>query len=240
MESLGIIGIGRFGQMLGKIFADDFIVKGYDANPVSKDIGIKMTDLESVLKERTIILAVPIRDFKDLVMKISPQLKKPCTVIDVCSVKVFPVNVMKDNLPKSIDIIGTHPLFGPDSYHRSDHLKIMMCDVQEKEDSFLFWSSYFVSKGFQVIEMSPEEHDKLAARTQGITHFIGRSLMNAGVNPTSIDTLGFSELYKVIEQTCNDSWELFKDLQNYNPYTQTMIDDLENSIAEISKQITGR
>ena len=28
MESLGIIGIGRFGQMLGKIFADDFIVKG--------------------------------------------------------------------------------------------------------------------------------------------------------------------------------------------------------------------
>ena len=66
MESLGIIGIGRFGQMLGKIFADDFIVKGYDANPVSKDIGIKMTDLESVLKERTIILAVPIRDFVKL------------------------------------------------------------------------------------------------------------------------------------------------------------------------------
>lgn len=64
--------------------------------------------------------------------------------------------------------------------------------------------------------------------------------MNAGINPTLIDTLGFSELYKVIEQTCNDSWELFMDLQNYNPYTQSMIDDLENSIAEISNRIARR
>jgi len=240
MSSLGIIGFGRFGRILGKIFLDDFEVKAYDPNPVQEQIGTELTDLGTVLKEETIILAVPISIFKNVVIDIAPRLKKSCTIMDVCSVKVYPVSVMKDNLPKSVNIIGTHPLFGPDSICQAESLKIMMCNVRETKNQYSKWTSYFSSKNMQVVEMSPEEHDKLASRTQGITHFIGRSLMNAGINPTLIDTLGFSELYKVIEQTCNDSWELFMDLQNYNPYTQSMIDDLENSIAEISNRIARR
>ena len=40
------------------------------------------------------------------------------------------------------------------------------------------------------VEMTPEEHDQLAAKTQGITHFVGRVLKDAGVGVTEIDTLG--------------------------------------------------
>ena len=38
-------------------------------------------------------------------------------------------------------------------------------------------------------------------------------------------SFGFTELLGVIEQTCNDSWDLFKDLQKFNPYTNEMIEN---------------
>ena len=49
--------------------------------------------------------------------------------------------------------------------------------------------------------------------------------------------MGFNELLGVIEQTCNDSWDLFKDLQRYNSYTNSMIDNLVETIDKIHKQI---
>ena len=85
--------------------------------------------------------------------------------------------------------------------------------------------------------MTPDEHDRMAASSQGITHFIGRVLNESGVRSTDINTLGFNELLGVIEQTCNDSWDLFSDLQKFNPYTSEMIDNLVETIANIHKQI---
>ena len=52
-----------------------------------------------------------------------------------------------------------------------------------------------------------------------------------------MNTMGFNELLGVIEQTCNDSWDLFSDLQSYNPYTNDMIDNLVGTIKKIHKQI---
>ena len=85
--------------------------------------------------------------------------------------------------------------------------------------------------------MTPDAHDKDAAMSQGITHFIGRVLCESGISSTKINTLGFNELLGVIEQTCNDSWDLFKDLQNYNPYTVEMIEKLEEGIKMVRNQI---
>ena len=85
--------------------------------------------------------------------------------------------------------------------------------------------------------MTPDEHDKMAASSQGITHLIGRALNESGVRSTEINTLGFNELLCVIEQTCNDSWDLFQDLQIYNPYTNEMIDNFVASIANVYKQV---
>ena len=54
---------------------------------------------------------------------------------------------------------------------------------------------------------------------------------------TQINTLGFNDLLAVIEQTCNDSWDLFRDLQKYNPYTNEMIDNLIGEIGKLHKQV---
>ena len=85
--------------------------------------------------------------------------------------------------------------------------------------------------------MTSDEHDRIAASSQGVTHFIGRVLNESGIRSTNMNTMGFNELLSVIEQTCNDSWDLFKDLQSYNPYTNDMIDKLVGTIEKIHKKI---
>jgi prephenate dehydrogenase len=239
-DSVGIIGFGRFGRVLGKILSDDFKVVAYDTVNVEPQFGVDFIDLSTILKEKTIFLAVPIHLFKKLVIDIAPRLSESCTIIDVCSVKVYSVNVMQEILPSTVGIIGTHPLFGPDSIEHQNSLKIMMHNSRDTYSQFEFWSTYFSSKSIEVIHITPEKHDWIAARTQGITHFVGRVLRAAGIEQTEIDTVGFSDLLAVIDQTCNDSWELFMDLQNYNPYTSEMIEKLEKSITEIRGKILRR
>ncbi|PJE60117.1 hypothetical protein COU86_06070, partial [Candidatus Roizmanbacteria bacterium CG10_big_fil_rev_8_21_14_0_10_36_26] len=58
--------------------------------------------------------------------------------------------------------------------------------------------------------------------SQGVTHFIGRLLEKFRFKPTEIDSLGAKKLQEVMGQTCNDTWQLFNDLQNLNPYTKSM------------------
>ena len=87
------------------------------------------------------------------------------------------------------------------------------------------------------MEMSPDEHDRLAAKTQGITHFLGRMLKEFGIKKTSIDTQGFRDLLDLVSQTCNDTWELYTDLQLYNPYTEEMITKLKNSTESLDRQL---
>jgi prephenate dehydrogenase len=85
--------------------------------------------------------------------------------------------------------------------------------------------------------MSPDEHDRLAAYSQGVTHYIGRVLDRLDLQPTSIDTEGFKILRSLIEQTCNDSWELFHDLQRYNPYTRDMRVRMQQALNEVDREL---
>jgi len=216
---ISIIGHGRFGKILEGLLKNDFKIK---INETSSP---------------TIFLAVPIRSFESVVRDIAGTISPNTTVIDVCSVKIYPVTIMKKYLPSSVDIIATHPLFGPDSIQNRHPLKIVTHKVRDNHGHYQAWKNIFSKLGIQVLEMTPEQHDKLAAKTQGITHFIGRALEKIDAKATDIDTAGFSSLLEVMEQTRNDSHELFLDMQHYNPYAAEVINKLESSISEIKKEI---
>jgi prephenate dehydrogenase len=97
----------------------------------------------------------------------------------------------------------------------------------------MFWKETFASLGLRVVQMSAEEHDREAAFTQGITHVIGRVLKDMDLQPSPIATVGYKKLLEIVDQTCNDPWQLFLDLQQYNPYTRQMRQKLQNSFQRI-------
>lgn len=235
MNRVSIIGFGRFGAMLHSLLSKGFEVDVFDKNSIDNS-DVNEVSLEDALQNETIFIAVPIRDFENLVKEISKKISSGKTVIDVCSVKVFPKKVMLDNLSNETDIIATHPLFGPDSLKDSGSVMTME-SVRNTFGRYDFWKNYFESQNILIEEISAEEHDMMAARSQGLTHFVGRVIDDFGTNQTRIDTEGYKALHKLVNQTCNDTWELFEDIQNFNPFTEKMISELNESFEKISEII---
>ena len=237
MNSVGIIGFGRFGKVLANILQRGFAIKAYDPKPAGPFPGVQFLDLDTVLNEKVVFIAVPIRHFESVIADISKKLKKETTLIDVCSVKSYPVNIMLKILPDHIGVIATHPMFGPDSYMSNRNLKMMINNTRDLHNQYSFWKRFFADQGIQIIEMTPDQHDRLAAKTQGVTHFLGRMLKEFGIKKTNIDTQGFRDLLDLVGQTCNDTWELYADLQLYNPYTEDMVEKLKASTNKLDNQL---
>lgn len=237
MNTVGIMGFGRFGKILAKILEKGFQIRVFDPLDQISFSGVEFVDLDTLLTESVIFVAVPIRAFETVITGIAPKLGKNTTIIDVCSVKIHPVEVMKKHLPESTGIIATHPLFGPDSYTSGGTLKMIMNATRDTHGQFNFWSQYFSGQGIKIITLDPETHDRLAAQTQGVTHFLGRTLKAYGIHKTALDTQGFRDLLDLVDQTCNDTWELYSDLQRYNPYTRAVVQKLGKAVQTMTDKL---
>ncbi len=234
---VSVYGYGRFGKFWANILAKDHDVKVYSRRGLTPDEvsgNIKITDEFDIYNCDALFFCVAISAFEELLNNSRDNFKPDTLYFDTCSVKVYPACWMVDNLPDNSEIIATHPMFGPDSFHYSkDPLPIVMSNVRAAEETFSEWVSYFNEKFMRVEIMTPEKHDEMVAYSQGITHYIGRVLADLNLEPTKINTLGYIKILEIIQQTCNDSWQLFTDLQRYNPYTKKMREDLHASIERI-------
>ncbi|NBK24364.1 MAG: prephenate dehydrogenase/arogenate dehydrogenase family protein, partial [Spirochaetia bacterium] len=166
-------------------------------------------------------------------------------VMDTCSVKLYPAKLMREKLPKQVQCIATHPMFGPDSGKNGvEGLPFVICPVNCEQKVLQDWVSEFKRWNLQVLSMSCEQHDREAAWSQGITHFIGRTLSELNLGETELATTGYRTLMTVVEQTCNDPLQLFYDLQRYNPYARQMRMGLKGALDTVmealKKQEDGR
>ena len=115
---IGIIGFGRFGRLMAGYLAKDYNVKIFNRSDKEDEIigiGAEPATLEVVCRQKMVILSVPISTLRETLKRIASLLQPGTTVIDVCSVKVYPVEWMEELLPHTVSLLGTHPMFGPDS-----------------------------------------------------------------------------------------------------------------------------
>lgn len=230
MQQIGIIGFGRFGRTLYRLLKDDFSIVLYNRSRIDRNsIDLeKNTVIAQNLKEvyqcGAIFYAVPISAFEKIIKTHRQYFRKDQVLIDVLSVKLHPSKIFNKYLRDSMtQALLIHPMFGPDSSKNGfEGLPIVLDKFGTEKKIYDFWRNYFLTKKLRVIEMPAKEHDRIAANSQGLTHFIGRLLEELKFGKTAIDSLGAKELLLVKEQVCNDSWQLFSDLQHYNPYTKKM------------------
>jgi len=244
-KTVTIIGFGRFGKTLCRLLEDDFAVTIYQRTAKEKTNFPVTTDLKKAYESDVIFFAVPIQTFEEVIQEHKKFFLPEHILIDVLSVKTYPAKIFKKYLEGTkTQALLTHPMFGPDSSKEGfENLPVVMDKFLATDATYTEWKDYFKQKKLRVIELSAEEHDKLAANSQGVTHFIGRLLDEFGMKKTPIDTVGATKLLEVKEQTCNDTWELFMNLQHYNPYTREMrialgvaYDNLYNKL--IPKQVS--
>jgi len=235
LMKVGIYGLGRFGTLWASIVSKRFEVYGYNRTPRTLNLGsVTIVPLEGLGECSTIFLCTAISSIESVLKELVPFLKPGTLVADTCSVKSYPIRMMEEILPSYVSILGTHPMFGPDSSKNGiAGLPLILTPVRLPEESYRFWEDTFTSFGLRVVKMSAEDHDREAAFTQGITHFIGRVLKDMNLKPSPIATMGYRKLLEIVEQTCNDPWQLFLDLQQYNPYTKEMRNQLQTSFQRI-------
>jgi prephenate dehydrogenase len=251
----GIVGFGRFGQLWANCllpFGDIFV---YDKKSVHSavDLPVKLTHLKEVAEADIVFILVPISEFKNSCTEIKKVLPPTTLVVDCCSVKLYPVNVMQQVLPSMQPLLPTHPLFGPDSVKNSaglrDH-KIVICPLhfQDTKNSAVNHKTVdctkqdqlqaiFKQMGLTMLITTPEEHDEQMANSQGLVHFLGRGLEALNLHQQELATPDFEALLKINSMVANDTWQLFSDMHRYNHYTKGIREKLISHLISINTHL---
>ncbi len=214
--TFGIIGFGRFGKLWAKCLRPYGRVLFYDNKHK------RSSRLSLVTKSDILFLAVPISEMMSCCKEIYGLLGKNTLIVDVCSVKVYPVKIMSKYLPANQPIIATHPLFGPDSA-RSDSLagyKIVFCPIRASVGQRRMLVNLLKKLELEIIISTPEKHDRQMASSQALVHFVGRGLAALKLQSQEISTPDYVSLLSMNNMVQNDTWQLFFDMQKYNPFSK--------------------
>jgi len=238
---IGLIGFGQFGQFFvqhlkekAKIFVADKIDKSTEA----EKLGVKFVSINEAAAKELVILAVPMSSFENTLKEIIGLVKEGSTVLDVCSLKVFSCNLMSRLLPKTVDIIGAHLLFGPQSGRLGvAGLKIALCPVRASVASLNKIKNIFRNLGVKIIETTPEEHDRCMAISHGLMHFITLPLIRMGVKDQEIKISALDKALELVDIFKDDSEQLFKDVQSLNPYARRLRKRFIKELQEIDSKL---
>ncbi len=222
-KTLGIFGLGAFGQLMARHLAPHFKLKACDPSPdvvsFAKENNIELASLPEVAACEIVVMGTPIPYMEETIRAIAPHLKKGALVLDVGSVKVKPALWMKLALPTYVDVIATHPLFGPQS--AAVDIKgqnIAICPVRGDRTDCVVAFLRDVLK-LNILMTTPEEHDYEVAQIQGLTHMIGRILTEMEPLPHTMTTKSFDVLMEAVDIVRGNSMELFLSIERENPFS---------------------
>lgn len=242
-KSLGIIGFGRFAQFftpyLKPYFSDITVTSKTNKDQLAKNMGVKFSSLKETAKKDIIILAMPISKTENILNKIKIKVKPQAIVMDVCSVKVYTAKLMKKILPRNVYLLGTHPLFGPQSGKNGiTGLEIVLCPERLPQNELENIKSFFLGMGLNAIISTAKEHDIIMANTQALTHFFAKGVLKSlPKTDFKFSTPSARKLFSIVNDIKNDSPALFNDIETFNPYAKSARTKLLKNLQRIDKQL---
>ena len=250
-----IWGTSGFGKWLAKYIKDNFenvdiVVTWRNLEKwklVAKELWVKFTDdnIKAVENADITIFSVPISKMEDTIKQVAPYVKPWSIVADVCSIKWFPAKVMKEYSPKNTLIIPVHPMFWPYVSSIADQIFVLTPDEEVKSDKrYKFFKDFLQSKWAKIIETTPQEHDKMMAIVQWLTH-ISMFMVWEAISRLNVDvkkTFDFvSPIYKLlIASVLRYIWhdpKLYGDIQMFNPEVLKVHEVLVDVMTDFNKAV---
>ena len=234
--TIGVIGFGNFGKLAVSVLSKHFKVLVYDTSKrkdldgIIRKCGGVRTGLRETAKCDAVILCTPISKTEEVIRKVVPMMKEKALLLDTCSVKELPCKWLKENATDTIEVIGTHPMFGPTTSKFNlekqtwelKGLQIVLCPIKISKERLGGIKRFLKILELETIETTPEDHDRQNAKTLSFVHYIGRCLNASGVGHQNIYTPGYRDLLSILPHTTSDNWTLFYDMNNYNPYASPL------------------
>ena len=239
MPDLGIIGFGAFGRLMAQHLHPFFALYAYDPAQQEPAHGVTFADIATVARCRIVVLAMPVDRIAEAIAGIGPHLQPGTLVMDVGSVKVRPTEAMRRLLPAHVDIVGTHPLFGPQSARDGiEGLKIAVCPIRGRI-ALRVAAFLRAALRLRVYVTTPETHDREAATVQGLTHLIAKVLVSMEPLPTRLTTASFDMLMRGVDMVRYDAPEVFMAIERANPYSAEVRERFFMLAAELDKALAA-
>lgn len=234
MVNVAIIGgSGEFGRIFARMFKEDghdVVITGRDRSKgerVAEELGVEFTNDNSLAAKSAdiVIISVYIESTIEVIEEVAPSVRPGCLLMDLTSVKIEPCKSMEKHAGKDVEIIGTHPMFGPRVASLEGQSFIVVPVRAKKWKKFLL--DFLSRRKAKVLEATPEEHDRAMAVVQGLTHFSYISTA-ATLKALDIDVGGsrayaspiYSLMLDLIARIVGQSPQLYASIQMHNPYIE--------------------
>jgi len=233
--NIGIIG-GTGG--IGRWFADFFADAGFTVHVSGRSSGMDVKEMTATCS--VVIISVPIGATVEVIRTVGPMMPRDSLLMDFTSLKGEPVACMLE--ASRSEVMGCHPLFGPD-VSSMNGLNIILCPA--RADKWRHWAAdVFSSAGAVVTESTTEEHDEFMAIVQGLNHFnsimMGLAVRDSGLDGSVLQrftTPLFSAKMAIVEKILTGNMRLYTDIITHNPHFGSMLTLYERNVTAVRECI---
>ncbi|HOJ51674.1 MAG TPA: prephenate dehydrogenase/arogenate dehydrogenase family protein [Syntrophales bacterium] len=219
MVSKPLIGIIGGKGAMGSWFARFFTQGGYQVLISDLDTALTLNDLTA--RSDVVVVSVPISVTGEVIKKAGPLLAPNKLLMDLTSLKTRPVEAMLKYT--TAEVIGLHPLFGPDVPEMKGQ-NVVICPA--RGEKWISWLRELLTHaGALVVEMTPERHDELMALVQAMNHLntilMGLTLKEMGVSPPDLNAVStpvFRTKLDLIKRVTSQDPALCAEIIGGNPY----------------------
>ena len=177
---VAVIGAGKMGRWFTNFFKEE----GYSVVVSSRtkekllalkdEFGVEIAEdnVAAIEGADRVILCVPLENLEPVLEEIGSHFRSNQVVMDICSIKEIPVNLLHKYLKKGL-VLGTHPVFGPGAKSIKGQ-NFVLTPINNKEMKFAMkFGTWLEEKGARVVITSPRDHDELMSVVLGFPHFLG-------------------------------------------------------------------
>jgi prephenate dehydrogenase len=239
-DRVAILGYGRFGRALGQLLGEAGIAHRA-LDPVS-EVPSELraaSPRELVTGASFVVVAVPVTRIRGALEDLRPHLTRDQVVLDVGSVKVAPAAALEAVLGDAIPWCATHPLFGPLSLALAERpLRVVVCPSPRHPQAAERVRTLYQRIGCEVVEQTPEGHDRVMAHTHALTFFVAKGMIDAGAGlEVPFAPPSFQAIARTIETVRSDAGHLFTAIARDNPFAGEARKQLVAALAAIDRAL---
>jgi prephenate dehydrogenase len=220
-----VLGAGKMGVWFAKWCKEkgDAVVLA-DRNPqklakLKAELDVETADFPAAVKGADrVLICVSISSFEETVKKIAPAIHKGQPIMDICSIKEYPVTIMHKHLKGALTL-GTHPVFGPGSNGVAHKAYVLTPTTADEEAYAKEFQKWLEKEEAHVFIMTPQKHDELMSIVLGFAHFVGlaacETLLEQPSFPESKKLAGttYRMLFTLAEAVATETPDLYANVQ---------------------------
>lgn len=195
INKVGIIGLGVIGASLGMALRNSrpgILVAGRDLDQESIAPAIEQGAIDRFLDQQLleecdlVIIATPLKSMPGVVQEIKDHIKSGAIVSDVGSVKSWVMQLLAQEIPAGVHIIGGHPMAGSeksglraaDKFLLQNAAYILTPQLNTAVEPVEELHELLETIGARVVIMNAPEHDQMVARVSHLPHLMSAALVN--------------------------------------------------------------